>query len=130
MRRFALIAAACACLFGATDEVSFQKEMKEINEHAGVLRKTTPRTGAEVAAHAEKIAELYEAQKTFWSERKADDAIKLAEDGKAAALQLATAAKAGDAAAADVAFKAVGGTCSGCHMAHREKLADGTYKIK
>ena len=130
MRRFALIATACACLFGATDEAGLQKEMKQIDEHAAALRKMQPLTGAEVSTHAEQLAELYESQKAFWVERKTDDAIKLSDDGRAAAVQLAAAAKSGDAQAAAAAMKNLGGTCRGCHTAHREKLADGTFKVK
>ena len=130
MRRFAMIATACACLLGAADEAALQKNMKQIDEHAAAMRKMQPLAGAEAAAHAEQIAELYDAQKAFWVERKTEDAIKLSEDGKAAAMQLASAAKANDAQAAAASMKLLGGTCRGCHKAHREKLPDGTYKVK
>ena len=128
--RTILVAAVAACGLFAQDEQSFVKDMKGIDQHAAVLRKLQAKTGDDAAASAEQLAKLYGSMKDFWTKRNVEDAAKWSDEGKAAALELASAAKAGDAAKADTAFKAVGGTCRSCHTAHREKLADGTYKIK
>ena len=127
-----LLPLLCAGAIGALaqDEANFQKEMKAINEHASVIRKLAARTDADAAPNAEKLAVLYGNMKTFWQSRNVDDAAKWSEDGRVAALALAAAAKAGDSAKAEESWKALGGTCRSCHTAHREKLADGTYKIK
>ena len=44
--------------------------------------------------------------------------------------KLRSAMEKGDAAAAKSALIQMATNCKGCHDAHREKLADGTYKIK
>jgi len=56
--------------------------------------------------------------------------LKSSRDGRAAARELAATAQAGNAAGAKQAFTALGGTCKSCHDVHREKLPDGTYRIK
>ena len=66
----------------------------------------------------------------FWRQRNAADAVKLSEQGKAAALELATAASAGDEARASAALQTLGGTCKSCHAAHRETVAPQKYRIK
>jgi cytochrome c556 len=106
--------------------------MKQLGKEAGAVRKADPKTGAELAAAGERIAGIYEAQKSFWAKRGNgfEDAAKWADEGHAIAMEFASAAKAGDAAKAGSAFQKLGGTCKQCHDAHREKLADGTYKIK
>ena len=114
----------------AQDDAVLQKNMKAIDGHAKVLRGLTARTGAEAAENAEKIAGLYADMKDFWTKRNVQDAVQSTEEGRTAALQLASAAKAGDAEKAEASFKALSGTCRGCHTAHRERLPDGTYKIK
>jgi len=114
----------------AQDEADLQKWMKTTGGEFGALRKIESKTGPDAAASAEKIAVIYDQMKGFWEKRQVDDAVKMSTDGKAAALELASAAKAGDGDKAAAAFKTVGGTCQGCHTAHREKAADGSYKIK
>ena len=126
------MAAAALAAFGlfAQDEAAYEKEMKSMDQHAGVLRKLQAKTGDEAASNAEQLVRLYASTHQFWARRNVEDAVKWAEEGKAAATELAAAAKAGDAAKAEAAFKALGGTCRSCHTAHREKLPDGTYRIK
>jgi hypothetical protein len=114
----------------AQDEAALGKNMKAIDAHAKVIRGLTARTGAEAADNAEKIAALYTEMREFWVKRSVADAVKSAEEGKEAALQLASAAKANESEKGEAAFKALNGTCRGCHTAHRERLPDGKYKIK
>lgn len=66
----------------------------------------------------------------YFTEKKNDAALTHCQAAFKAAGALETAAKAkNDMGIAD-ARKAMGGACSGCHTAHREKLADGTFEIK
>jgi cytochrome c556 len=128
--RTLLVAGVVAFSVFAQDEAAFQIEMKSIDKHAAVLRKLSAKTGDEAATNAEQLSKLYGSMKEFWTKRNVEDAAKWSEDGRMAAVELASAAKAGDAEKADTAFKALGGTCRSCHTAHREKAADGSYKIK
>jgi hypothetical protein len=123
------LAAVCAVMY-AQDDAAYEKAMKALGKDSGMVRKADPKTGAEIAAAAERMASAYETSHDFWTKRGGADAVKWSDDGKAAAVELASAAKAGDAGKAGSAFQKLGATCKQCHDAHREKLADGTYKIK
>jgi cytochrome c556 len=114
----------------AQENEKFEEWMKSVDTSAKVLRKLEPKTGAEAVANAEKIGAAYGNMIGYWREKNAADAVKLSEDGKAAALELVTAANAGESEKAAAAWTKVGGTCRPCHDAHREKLPDGKYKIK
>ena len=73
---------------------------------------------------------VFENMIAFWRGRNISDAVKWAEAGKVSALELATAASAGDAERADAAFKTLTDTCRSCHEAHREKVGEGKYRLK
>ena len=133
--KMALLAISAFGLLGAgslsaEEHEEFEKWMKATGSAAQSLRKVEKKTGPEVVADAEKIGNAYENMIAFWRQRNAADAVKWSEEGKAAAVELASAAHAGDADKANAAFQRVGGTCKPCHDAHREKLPDGKYKIK
>ena len=122
------------CLFGlcafAQDEEAIERNMKAINENAGVIRKLPSKAGPDAAEKAEQLVALYGEMKGFWTKRNFSDAVQWADEGKAAASELLASAKAGDAAKADSAFAALNGTCRSCHNAHREKMPDGKFRIK
>ena len=114
----------------AQDEAEFASWMKSAGSELGVLRKSESKSGPEVAASAQKLSGIYEQMTNYFAKRNVGDAVKWSQDGKAAADELAVAAKAGDAEKSAAAFKTLGGTCQACHQAHREKQADGSYKFK
>ncbi len=114
----------------AEEYPEFIAMMKATGGATDTLRKMEKKTGPEAVRAAERLGGIYEQMLPFWRQRNAADAVKISEAGKAAAVELASAANGGDAEKADAAFKALGGTCKSCHEAHREKLADGKYFIK
>ena len=121
---------ASGLVLTAQDNHEFETWMKSVGSSTGAIRKMEKKTGPEVVAGAEKISGVYENMIAYWRQRNADDAVKLSQDGKAAAVELASAANAGDEAKATAAFAKVGGTSKPCHDAHREKNAEGKYIIK
>lgn len=125
-----LLVAGTGLVLFAQDEAAYTQAMKTAAGQMGALRKMEKKTGADAAAAADKVAAAYAQMSEFWMAKHADDAVKLADAGKASAEALSAAAKADDTEKADASFKAIGATCGGCHSAHREKNADGTYKIK
>jgi len=134
MKKLVMMMAAL-CAFGvsfavAQTEAELEKGMKELGKLNGTVRKADPKTGLEVAAMADKMVAIYAVSKGYWEKKGVADAVKWSADGHAAALELGEGAKGGDAAKVGGALSKLGGTCKGCHEAHREKLADGTYKIK
>jgi cytochrome c556 len=66
----------------------------------------------------------------FWQARKVDDAVKLAQDGAKQVADLEAAAKERDYRMVLDALTSLGDTCTACHMAHRMRLADGSFEIK
>jgi Cytochrome C' len=114
----------------AEEYPEFVTWMKTTGTASDELKKMEQKTGEQAMRRAERIAGAYENMIGFWRQRNTSDAVKWSEDGKAAAMQLASAAYANDAEKANAALKALNGTCRSCHEAHREKIADGKYRIK
>jgi hypothetical protein len=124
---------------------AYQQAMKGLQTATNAMRthvKAIDYSGLEKDADAFKAA--FGAVLEYWQEKKADDAVKFAQDGMKGAEALAAAAKAqnyNDALAAQnaiagsngVAFNgdsALPGVCVGCHLAHRQRLPDSTFEIK
>jgi cytochrome c556 len=66
----------------------------------------------------------------YFTDKKMEDALKQCTAAFQAADTLEKAAKAKNEMQVADARRAVQGTCSGCHMAHREQLPDKSYEIK
>jgi hypothetical protein len=66
----------------------------------------------------------------FWTMRGTADAIGFAKTIQAAAKDVHDAAAAGNKDAAVAAAQKIGATCGSCHMAHRNRLPDGTFELK
>ena len=110
---------------------SYVKNMKDTNAAAQELRKGLDAKDFDaVARQAAALKTLFENTRTFWEQRKTEDAIGVAKTGSKAAADLETAAKAKNEEAVAAAAKALQGTCKTCHDAHRERLQDGTSEIK
>jgi hypothetical protein len=112
------------------DHGEFTAWMKSSDMSMKALDKLPAKAGAEAVREAERIAGVYENLIGFWRQRNAADAVKWSEQGKAAAVRLASAAHARRAAEAADAFKSLAATCQSCHDAHRIKLADGSFAFK
>jgi cytochrome c556 len=121
---------ALAITVVAEEYPEFVSLMKMTNQAMGALSKMEKKTGPQAVRVAERLGSVYEEMIPFWRQRNAAAAVKIAEEGKAAAAALATAAFSGDAEKADAAFKIIGATCKSCHDARREKSEDGKYRIK
>ena len=132
MKAVALIAgvplAAIAMFAQQPDEM--QLWMKAVGQSTGVLSKLANKTGKNAVEAAERLGVVFENMVNYWRQRGAADGVKLATSGKAAAVQLASAARAGNDAEAAEAFKAVAATCKPCHDAHREKVGENSYRVK
>jgi cytochrome c556 len=138
-RTFTLSLLAAAVLFGlnvlANEKPTpeFQELMKSNAAAAGPtgLRGHVPAKDYDaIAKDAATLKANYTKIEAFWTQKKVEDAIKLAKDGGKAAADLELAAKAKDDAGITAAMGKVTATCSGCHTAHRVQLPDKTYEIK
>ena len=88
------------------------------------------KNAAAIEKDAATAAAAYEAMSAFWKARKAAHATEWSDASAKAATATAAAAKAGDWNKVKTEWGIVGANCKKCHEAHREKLDDGSYKIK
>jgi len=126
----ALLCLAAGMAVLAEENPEFVGWMKATKTASDDLKKMEQKTGEQAARRAERIGTVYESMIGYWRQRNASDAVKWSEEGKASALMLATAAYSGDAEKAKTALEAVNNGCKQCHDAHREKVAEGKYRIK
>jgi hypothetical protein len=150
-RRLVVFAAVAAVVIGmpvrASEKASeeYQKAEKSLNAANNSMRnnvKNIDYSGLEKDAEAFKAS--FSVMLAYWQEKKVDDAIKFVQDGLRGVEDLTTAAKAmnyngvlaaqnaiaGSNGVAFVGDTALPGVCVGCHLAHRQRLADGTFEIK
>jgi len=95
-----------------------------------VAKGIAAKDGPGVAADAKVMESSFKQIEDYWSKKGAADATGFAKQARTASADVAKAAAAGDFDAANAALTVVGGTCQGCHMAHRAKGADGAFQIK
>jgi hypothetical protein len=110
---------------------AYQKAMKDLAAANMTLRTALPAKDYDaIAASAATFKASFSTALAFWTAKKADDAIGLAQSGAKAAADLETAARAKNEEGVQAAARAAGATCAACHMAHRERLPDMTFEIK
>ena len=138
-RTFGLSLLTMAIAFGLTalanekPTTEFQNIMKSnaaTNGAMGLRAHITAKDYDAIAKDAATFKENFSKIEAFWTQKKVDDAVKLAKTGHEGAEDLEKAAKAKDDAGIMAAQMKIGGTCGGCHMAHREQLPDKTFEIK
>jgi hypothetical protein len=109
----------------------YQKAMKDLGAANQSLRNNVTANAFDaIAKDAATFKASFAVAQAFWTGKQVDDAMKLAQDGAKAAADLETAAKAKSEEGVAAAQRAVGATCAACHMAHSERLQDGTFEIK
>jgi hypothetical protein len=94
-----------------------------------LLFETTMKARDEAGSMEEILAEVL----AFWEARKTKDAIALSKSALAEAANISKALAIIDLHSPSVATLAqerLNKICTSCHMAHREKQPDGTFKIK
>lgn len=129
MKRFALVfaGAALALSLHASEDPSptHVQWMKDIDTQFEAIR-----ANKDVAANAKAAQATNKLVAEFWKTRNSAEATKATDTATQALTQLLAAAQANDATALAAATKLYGSSCRTCHMAHREKLPGGVYKIK
>jgi len=137
MRGKSVWIAVCAVVLGLTLQANekpsdaYQNAMKNLGAANQSLRNNvTAKDYDAIAKDAATFRASFATALAFWTAKKTDDAMMLAQTGSKAAADLEQAAKSKSEDGVAAAQKAVGATCAACHMAHRERLADGTFEIK
>lgn len=123
-KQFCLVLVGVLCIspaFSQTED-DLDKWMKSVGKAMGDLRKANEaKDEAALKAGGKILVEAFTNADKFWAKHKMNDAT----DWNKATL---TAAKA--LADGTGGLQAVGSTCKPCHDKYREKLADGSYKLK
>ncbi len=137
MKSLAYLLAGCLAVgIGASVwadvDPDFQTAMKGAAAAVGRVKKNVDAkaNADDIAKDAEEAAQDFRKMDGYWKQKQAEDALELSKAAFGAAMGLSKAAKAGNMDEAAAQFKALTGTCAGCHKAHREKAADGSYSIK
>jgi len=127
-----LLCLAIAFATAATaDDQEFQGWMKDTQKTVGKLRKEIEaKAFTDVATDAATLQEIFKNVEGYFAKAHTDDAVAMSQAVQTIAKQLADAATSGNAEGAAASLKGVMANCAGCHAAHREKLPDGTSKIK
>lgn len=85
---------------------------------------------AATATNAAAVQAAFAKVEEFWTKRGTADAIQFAKTVQAVAKEVHDAAAAGNRDAAVAAAGRIAANCQGCHMAHRERLPDGSFQLK
>lgn len=122
---------ALGVLVLAQDEADFQKWMKTAGGTAGSLRKNLEaKNGHAASADARKLEDVFKQVHDYWHKKGVDDAMMTAMDASARFKEVGEFAAAGKFDDAGAALKNAMAACGACHKAHREKAADGSWKMK
>jgi mono/diheme cytochrome c family protein len=105
--------------------------MKTVGATSGSLRKNLDAKNTDGAsADAKKLQEVFEQVHDYWHKKNVEDAMKFAMDARDGFGTVAEQASAGKFDDASATLKKAMANCAGCHAAHREKAADGSWKMK
>jgi hypothetical protein len=125
---------ACMLLLSAAvsaqDDAEYQNWMKTVGATSASLKKNVEAKDFSAATDAKRLQDIFASVRAYWEKKNASDAVKLATDAESSYKQIMELASAGKFDEAAEPMKAAQATCGGCHMAHREKAADGAWKIK
>jgi hypothetical protein len=117
---------------GFADEITDQYSM--LMRPAAAANMTLQRVmESDLAAAATSAAEMQAAFakiEAFWTQRGTADAMQFAKNVQAVAKEVQDAATAGNREATVAAARRIAANCASCHMAHRERLPDGSFQLK
>jgi cytochrome c556 len=134
MKRILLVTtglAALAVVVLAQGDGDYQGWMKTVGATSGSLRKNlAAKDGAAASADAKKLQDVFAQVHDYWHAKRVDDATISAADSRAGFRDVAALASEGKFDEASAAMQKTSATCGACHTAHREKAADGSWKIK
>lgn len=113
----------------AQTEADFSGWMKGVAKGNGALKGAVAAKDAKaVATEVKALDGIFAQVEAYFGSHNMADAAAQAKAVHANTTKAAAAAAAGTIDEATIT--AIGGSCQGCHAAHREKGADGAYKMK
>jgi mono/diheme cytochrome c family protein len=113
------------------DFAEYQGWMKSNAATVADLNKSlSAKDGAMAHTDVRKLQENLAMVMAYWQSREVNDAVRYALDGTYGLAQVDVLAGQGKFDEATAALKMAQTACAGCHMAHRDKATDGSFKIK
>jgi cytochrome c556 len=113
------------------EEEAFDAVMKQVNPTLGDLRKGLEAGDAAIVAEqGKKLRDLFGETRAFFAKRATADAEGWAGTAVTLVDTVTRGAAAGDWTAAREAASQIQPLCATCHNAHRERLEDGSYRVR
>jgi cytochrome c556 len=113
------------------EEEALSKIMKQVGPANTALRTALDKTDMAVAKeNANVLKNMFTQNEAFWKPKGKPEAIKFAEEAKKLSEQINAAIGTGNWDEAKTHAGTLGQQCAGCHGAFRERMDDGTYRIK
>ena len=113
------------------DELALQKIMTKLPPAQAALRKALDGSSVELTKEqATLLKTSFTEIEAFWKAKNNDEAMKWAADGKKHADSILMNVAAGNFEAAKTSVTPLGATCASCHGKYRERMEDGTFRIK
>jgi len=113
------------------EEDAFDKVMKRVGPAFNELRTAaTASNAAAVAERAKALKGAFAEAEAFWKARKAADAMEWTRTARTHLTALERAAAAGQWDQVKTSVADVNRLCSTCHTAYRERLEDGSFRVK
>jgi len=112
-------------------DADYQKAMKDIGPAFMALqRDNASMSHADGEKQAQLLSDRFKEVQAYWEAKKVSDAVEFAKSAVAAADATIKASSAMDMTTLTSSQQKLQAACAGCHMAHRERLPDGSYKMK
>lgn len=113
------------------DEKDHPPSMKTINASMKVLKASLEtKNGTDAAEAAKKVEGAFAETRKYWAVKQTRNALDWSDSAITGARLAQAGLSEGRWEKVSDGVSQIGGTCKGCHDAHRERLPDGTYKIK
>lgn len=113
------------------EETAFDAVMKQVNPTLGEMRKGVEASDAAIVKiQGTKLRDLFAETRAFFAKRSVADAQGWAGDAVGLVEAVTKGAASNDWDAAKEAASKIQPLCAQCHNAHRERLEDGTYRVK
>jgi cytochrome c556 len=113
------------------EEEALSKIMKQVGPANTALRGALDKTDMAVAKeNANVLKQAFVQTEAFWKPKGKPEASKFAEEARKLSEQISTAIATGNWDEAKTHAGTLGQQCAGCHGAFRERMDDGTYRIK
>jgi hypothetical protein len=113
------------------DDIALSKVMKQVGPAFAALRTGIDGSNAEAATkNVAVLKQMFAETETFWKTRSKPDATQWAQEARKQVDLIEHAVAGGNLEDAKAPAGTLGQSCAMCHGVYRERLEDGTYRIK